>query len=89
MALTSTNAARIFNLFPRKGHVAVGSDADLVIWRDMEPRLLAEMATALNVTKPDCSNAFEGLECDSGPTAVICHGRVVFSDNQVGLMSQS
>ena len=81
--LTSTSAARLFNLYPRKGRIQVGSDADLVLWRQGGERQLAVEAHNLGVMMPDCANAFDYVESDAGPSVVVSRGKVVFSDDQV------
>ena len=74
--LTSTNAAKIFGLFPRKGTLAVGSDADLVIF-DPERVEKLGVGNALTHHMRVDYNAYEGLEVQGYPEVVVSRGRVV------------
>jgi dihydropyrimidinase len=79
VAVTSSNIAKILNLYPRKGAVAVGADADLVVW---DPAKSKTITAAKQLSAIDY-NVFEGFEVTGLPRTTLSRGEVVFSDGKV------
>ena len=76
VALTSTNAARLYGLHPRKGTIAVGSDADIAIWDPKrEVTVQYDQLHDLSGYSP-----YEGKRLVGWPITVLSRGRVVVED---------
>ncbi len=76
--VTSTNAARLFGLYPRKGTLAIGSDADITL---IDTRLQRRLTRA-DFHVADYS-PWEGWEVTAWPTTTILRGRVLVQDGQL------
>merc|ERR1712198_432887 len=75
----STTAARIFNIYPQKGVIAPGSDADVVVWNPNKTRVISAETHHHAVD----FNIFEGQEVHGVPEWVITGGRVVVEEGHV------
>jgi dihydropyrimidinase len=77
--ITSTQAAKIFGLYPQKGEIAIGSDADLLIWN---PK--TENTISVNNHHQNCDlEVYEGFRTIGAPEIVIKNGKIAFSDNSL------
>ena len=79
VALTSTNAARAFNLYPRKGSLDVGADADLVV---LDPSRTRRISARTQRQRTDFS-IWEGLETKGAVVHTLARGRHVFRDGEL------
>ncbi|SFU31123.1 dihydropyrimidinase [Pseudoduganella namucuonensis] len=77
--VTSANAAQIFNIYPRKGLVAVGSDADVVVWDPEGTRTIS----AKTQHAKGGFNVFEGRTVRGIPTTTVAAGKVVWHNGEL------
>ena len=78
VAVTSTNIARILNVYPRKGAIVQGGEADLVVW---DPKLSKTITAASQKSIIDYS-VFEGRKVTGLPRYTLSRGEVVWADGQ-------
>jgi len=76
--ISSTRSAKLFGLYPQKGTIAVGSDADLVIF---DPNCKRTISSETHHMAVDY-NAFEGMEVTGEPVSVLVRGEFVIKEKQ-------
>ncbi|MFL6555354.1 MAG: dihydropyrimidinase [Bacillus sp. (in: firmicutes)] len=76
--ITSTRIAKLFGLFPKKGTIAIGADADLVIFDPNIERVISAETHHMAVDY----NAFEGMKVTGEPVSVLSRGEFVVRDKQ-------
>jgi dihydropyrimidinase len=79
VAVTSTNVAKIFGMYPRKGAVAVGSDADLVVWDPAKEKVIGAASQQSSIDY----NVFEGKAVKGLPRFTLTRGYVAVHDGDI------
>jgi len=77
--LLCTNPAKLFGLYPRKGTLAVGSDADVVVF---DPEKKVTISAATHHSKSDY-NLYEGTQVQGSPEVVLLRGHVLVENDQL------
>ena len=79
VAVTATNPAKLFGLYPRKGVIAAGADADLVIW---DPELTRTIRDE-DILSNGKFSIFAGWEVTGWPIITIRRGQIVYEDGKI------
>jgi dihydropyrimidinase len=79
VAATSSNCAKIFNIFPKKVAIMPGADADIVIWDPTASRTISAKTHHQNID----FNIYEGMEVTGNAATTLSRGLVVWEDGQL------
>ncbi len=79
VAVTSSNAAKIFNIAPKKGTLAPGSDADLVVWDPEKTRTISKATHHQNID----FNIYEGMSVTGNAAVTLSRGKIVWEKDQL------
>ena len=79
VALTSTNTAKIFNIYPRKGAISIGADADITVW---DPEATKEISAKTHHQNIDF-NIFEGMKVTGLASHTLTGGRIGWADGDL------
>ena len=79
VAITSANTAKLFNVYPRKGFIGVGADADVVLW---DPKATKTLSAKTQHSKGDF-NIFEGRQVTGLPSHTISRGKIVYANGDL------
>jgi len=79
VAVTATNPAKLFGLYPRKGTIAVGSDADLVLWDPGQTRTIRDA----DILSKSGFSIYAGWEVTGWPRRTIRRGEIVYENGRV------
>jgi dihydropyrimidinase len=79
VAVVSTNIARILNIYPQKGSLQIGADADLVIW---DPAATKTISARTQISRIDY-NVFEGFEATGLPRVTLLRGAIAWMDGDI------
>jgi dihydropyrimidinase len=79
VAITSANTAKLFNIYPQKGCIQAGADADLVLW---DPQGTRTISAKTHHSQGDF-NIFEGRTVQGIPSHTLSQGKVVWADGDL------